>query len=116
MPESRDRFFNMIFRNRHTGATHEIALPDFPKKKKLFESAVEAGVCVKDLFSEAKEDEPKESPTKKRKRQVEDNQGSPKRMRQERKDARRGSSKAFLSVVINKRSGKPRWQCKDLCG
>ncbi|KAI8721811.1 hypothetical protein NCS52_00323600 [Fusarium sp. LHS14.1] len=99
----------------HTGATHEIALPDFLKKKKLFESAVEAGVWVQDLFAEAKEDEPRESPTKKRKRQVEGSQGSPKRIRREQKDAHRVSSKAFLSVGINKKRGEPRWQWKDLC-
>ncbi|KAJ4152565.1 Glucosamine-6-phosphate isomerase (Glucosamine-6-phosphate deaminase) (GNPDA) (GlcN6P deaminase) [Fusarium falciforme] len=68
------------------------------------------------LFGATKQDEPAESPTKKRKRQVEDNQGSPKKMRQDRKDARRSSAKAFLSVIVNEKSGEPRWQWRDICG
>ncbi|KAL6361963.1 hypothetical protein LRP88_05446 [Fusarium phalaenopsidis] len=99
----------------YPGATHEITLPEFPKKKKLSESSVEAGAWIQDLFGEAKQDEPGQSPTKKRKRQVEDNQESSKKIRQDRKDAHRSSSKAFLSVV-NEKSGEPRWQWKDIYG
>ncbi|KAI8674739.1 hypothetical protein NCS57_00372700 [Fusarium keratoplasticum] len=116
-PESRDRFFDAVFRGWHSGVTHEIAPPpEFPKRKKLWESSVEGGTWIQDLFGDTKQDEPAESPTKKRKRQVEDNQGSPKKMRQDQKDARRSSAKAFLSVIVNEKSGEPRWQWRDICG
>lgn len=37
-------------------------------------------------------------------------------MRQDQKDARRSSAKAFLSVIVNEKSGEPRWQWRDICG
>lgn len=98
------------------------SLPEFLKKKKLWESSVEAGVWIRDLFKEDdqdeagehnNQDEPTESPTKKRKRQAKYDQGSPRKMR---KDVRRSSAKAFLSVIVNKESGEPRWQWRDVCG
>ncbi|KAJ4234566.1 hypothetical protein NW759_001561 [Fusarium solani] len=94
--ESRDLFLP-------TGVTHGIILPEFPSKKKIWESSIDAGTWIEDLFKEDEqktEDEPGESPCKKRKRQVKGKE-SPNKSRQNRKDARRCSAKAFLSVVAD---------------